>query len=231
MATMFHRGILGTKLGMTRLFQENGDAVSCTLIQAGPCTVVQRKTAATDGYDAVQLGYGTRSAKRVTKPLQGHFKKAGATESFRHLREVRYGTDAKEIPAVGDKVTCAVFTEGDFVDVVGTMKGRGHAGVVRRHHFATQPESHGNHYFWRHSGSIGCRKPQHTIRGMRMAGQLGNSRSTMQNLKVVRVDAEQNLLYVGGAVPGPDQGLVLVRQAKKRPPTKAGAKKAETAKK
>ena len=116
------------------------------------------------------------------------------------------------------------------MDVVGTMKGRGHAGLIRKHHFATQPESHGNHYFWRHSGSIGCRKPQHTIRGMRMAGQMGNSRSTMQNLKVLKVDAEQNLLYVGGAVPGPDQGLVMVRQAKKRPPT-AGAKKADAAKK
>ena len=224
MAIMFHRGILGTKLGMSRLFEESGDAVSCTLIEAGPCTVVQRKTAASDGYEAVQLGYGRRSSKRITKPLQGHFKKAESPDGFRHLREVRYAADAKDIPAVGAKVTCDQFAVGDYVDVVGTMKGRGHAGLVRRHGFATQPESHGNHYFWRHSGSIGCRKPQHTIRGMRMAGRMGGSRHTVQNLRVVKVDAAQNLLYVEGAIPGPDQGLVLVRQAKKRPP-KATAKK------
>lgn len=223
MATMFHRGILGTKLGMSRLFAESGDAVSCTLIEAGPCTVVQRKTAATDGYEAVQLGYGTRSLKRISKPLQGHFKKADAPDGFRHVREVRYAADAKDVPAVGAKVTCDVFAVGDYVDVVGTMKGRGRAGVVRRHGFSTMPESHGNHYFWRHAGSIGCRKPQHTLRGQRMGGHMGAVQRTVQNLRVVKVDAAQNLIYVEGAIPGPDQGLVLVRQAKKRAP-KAAAK-------
>jgi large subunit ribosomal protein L3 len=217
MATMFHRGILGTKLGMTRIFRENGDVVSCTLVEAGPCTVVQRKTTQSDGYEAVQLGFVPRMQKRISKPLQGHFKKAG-TEGFRYVREVRLAADAADVPAVGAKVLCSVFNEGDYVDVVGTMKGRGHAGVVRRHHFSTLPESHGNHYFWRHGGSIGCRKPQHTVRGQRMAGRMGGSRSTVQNLQVVKVDADKNLLYVEGAVPGPDQGLVLVRQAKKRPP-------------
>jgi large subunit ribosomal protein L3 len=224
MATMFHRGILGTKLGMTRLFRENGDVISCTLVEAGPCTVTQRKTTASDGYEAVQLGYVPRMAKRVSKPLQGHFKKAG-TEGFRYVREVRLAADAADVPAVGAKVLCSVFAEGDYVDVVGTMKGRGHAGVIRRHHFSTLPESHGNHYFWRHGGSIGCRKPQHTVRGQRMAGQMGNTRSTVQNLQVVKVDAEKNLIYVEGAVPGPQQGLVLVRQAKKRPPKGKTAKK------
>jgi len=222
MPIMIHKGILGTKLGMSRLFQENGDAVTCTLVEAGPCTVIQRKTAATDGYEAIQIGYRPRREKLITKPLRGHFKKANS-EGMRFLREVRLGANAEGVPEVGAKVTCDIFAVGDYVDVVGTMKGRGHAGVVRRHHFSTLPETHGNHYFWRHGGSIGCRKPQHTLRGTRMAGQLGNAPRTVQNLQILKVDAEKNLLYVKGAIPGPQQGLVLVRQAKKRPP--AAAKK------
>jgi large subunit ribosomal protein L3 len=216
MVSMIHKGILGTKLGMSRLFQENGDAVACTIVEAGPCTVVQRKTAATDGYEALQLGYRARRDKLVSKPLKGHFKKA-KTDGHRFLREVRL-VAAEGAPEVGAKVTCDIFAEGEFVDVIGTMKGRGRAGVVRRHHFSTLPETHGNHYFWRHAGSVGCRKPQHTVRGTRMGGQMGNARRTVQNLRVLKVDAEKNLLYIQGAIPGPDQGLVLVRQAKKRPP-------------
>ncbi len=223
MPIMIHKGILGTKLGMSRLFQENGDAVTCTLVSAGPCTVIQRKTAATDGYEAIQIGYRPRREKLITKPLRGHFKKA-KSEGLRFLREVRLSADAVDVPEVGAKVTCDIFAVGDYVDVVGTMKGRGHAGVVRRHHFSTFPESHGNHYFWRHGGSIGCRKPEHTIRGMRMAGQMGNAPRTVQNLEILKVDAEKNLLYVKGAIPGPQQGLVLVRQAKKRPPGAAKKK-------
>lgn len=217
MAVMFHKGILGTKLGMSRIFQENGDAVACTVVEAGPCTVTQRKTTATDGYEAIQLGYKPRKEKRVSKPLRGHFKKA-SSENLHHLREVRLPKGAAEAPAVGSKVTCAIFNAGEYVDVVGTMKGRGRAGVVRRHGFATLPETHGNHYFWRHAGSVGCRKPQHTVRGTRMGGQMGNAPRTIQNLQILKVDAEKNLLYVKGAIPGPEQGLVLIRQAKKRPP-------------
>lgn len=223
MATIIHKGILGTKLGMTRVFEENGDAIACTLVEAGPCTVVQRKTQAADGYEAIQLGYRPRREKLISKPLRGHFKKA-KTDGFRFLREVRLHEGAAEAPAVGAKVTCDLFAAGDYVDVIGTMRGRGHAGVVRRHGFATFPETHGNHYFWRHGGSIGCRKPAHTLRGTRMAGQMGNGPRTVQNLKVVKVEAEKNLLYIQGAIPGPDSGFVMIRQAKKRPPKKAAAK-------
>lgn len=223
MATMIHKGILGTKLGMTRVFEESGDAVACTLVEAGPCTVVQRKTQASDGYEAIQLGYRTRRDKLISKPLKGHFKKA-KTEGFRFLREVRLAEGAAEVPAVGAKLTCDLFAVGDYVDVIGTMRGRGRAGVVRRHGFATFPESHGNHYFWRHAGSIGCRKPAHTLRGTRMGGQMGNAPRTVQNLKIVKVDAEKNLLYIQGAIPGPNDGFVMIRQAKKRAPKPAGKK-------
>ena len=214
MPKMIEKGILGTKLGMTRVFLENGDAVACTLVEAGPCTVVQRKTLAQDGYEAIQLGFGAIREKRVSQPLQGHFKKAGS-DNFRFLSEVRLADDVEEAPAVGEKITCDAFSEGESVDVIGTMKGRGYTGVVKRHNFATLKESHGSHFFVRHAGSIGSRKPQHTLRGTRMSGQYGNARITVQNLEVLRVDAEKNLLYIKGALPGPNKGLVLIRKAKK----------------
>ncbi len=217
MATMINKGILGKKIGMTRVFREDGEAIACTLIEAGPCPVVQRKTAATDGYDAIQIGFTAKRDKRTTKPMKGHFKKAGI-DSVRFLREVRLtGDDAVEnAPAVGESITCDVFDEGDYVDLIGTMKGRGYAGVVKRHNFATLKESHGSHFFVRHAGSIGSRKPQHTLRGTRMSGQYGNTRITVQNVEVLRVDAEKNLLYVKGGVPGPNGGLVAIRAAKKK---------------
>jgi len=214
MPTMLRKGILGTKLGMTRVFLENGDAVACTLVEAGPCTVVQRKTEATDGYEAIQVGFLPHREKRVTKPMKGHYGKAGV-EPMRHLAEVRLGDD-DEAPDVGEKITCEIFETGEFVDVIGTMKGRGYTGVVKRHGFATLKESHGGHFFVRHAGSIGSRKPQHTLRGTRMSGQYGNSRITVQNLEILRVDAEKNLLYVKGAVPGPNRGLLYLRRAKKK---------------
>lgn len=214
MPTMLHKGILGTKLGMTRVFLENGNAVACTLVEAGPCTVVQRKTESTDGYEAVQVGFLPRREKRVTKPLMGHYGKAGV-EPMRHLAEIRLDEN-DEAPAVGDKITCDIFEIGEFIDVIGTMKGRGFTGVVKRHNFATLKESHGGHFFVRHAGSIGSRKPQHTLRGTRMSGQHGNSRITVQNLEILRVDTEKGLLYVKGAVPGPNGGLLYLRTAKKK---------------
>jgi large subunit ribosomal protein L3 len=214
---MLTKGLLGTKVGMTRVFLEGGDSIACTLVEAGPCTVVQRKTAEKDGYDAIQIGFGARREKLLSKAVRGHLKKAGV-ETARHLGEVRLPKGAAEPAAVGAKIACDVFQPGDFVDVIGTMKGRGFSGVVRRHHFATMHESHGNHFFQRHAGSIGSRKPQHTLRGTRMAGHYGASRITVQNLEILRVDADKNLLYVKGAVPGPNGGLLKIRQAKKRPP-------------
>jgi large subunit ribosomal protein L3 len=199
---------------MTRVFLETGEALACTLVEAGPCSVIQRKTDSTDGYEAIQIGFKPHRVKRVTKPLRGHYAKAGV-DPMRHLAEVRL-QEGDEAPEVGAKITCDIFEEGDFVDVLGTMKGRGFTGVVKRHNFSTLKESHGAHFFTRHAGSIGSRKPQHTLRGTRMGGQYGNSRVTVQNLEILRVDAEKNLLYVKGAIPGPNRGLVYVRQAKKR---------------
>lgn len=215
--TMLHKGLLGTKLGMTQVFLENGDTVPVTIVEAGPCTVTQVKTAeGRDGYEALQIGFGTRREKITSKPLRGHFAAHAKTEPSRHLREIRLAAGAAGEAKPGDKFDASVFAVGDFVDVIGTMKGRGFSGVVRRHGFATQKESHGAHYHWRHGGSIGCRKPEHTRKGQRMSGQYGNTRKTVQNLKIVRVDAEKNLLYVHGAIPGPNGGLVMIRVAKKK---------------
>jgi large subunit ribosomal protein L3 len=217
---------------MTQIYEDSGDVVPCTLVEAGPCTVTQVKKAdGRDRYEAIQLGMGDCRDKLVSKPMRGHFK-AAKVDAKRHLCEVRLAPGAAGETKVGDTLACTIFSPGDYVDVIGTMKGRGYTGVVKRHGFATLKESHGAHYFWRHAGSIGCRKPEHTRRGTRMAGHLGNSRSTVQNLRVVRVDAEKNLLYIRGAIAGPTGGLVLVRAAKKRkaaPAAAGGAKPAEKA--
>jgi len=215
MPILRHKGILGRKVGMTRVFLENGDAVACTLVEAGPCSVVQQKDEGNEGYQAVQIGFLPRREKLVSKPLRGHFKKAGV-EPTRHLAEIRLDA-GDEVPAVGSKITCDIFEPGQHVDVIGTMKGRGTSGVVRRHGFATLKESHGAHFFVRHAGSVGSRKPQHTLRGTRMGGRYGGSPVTVQNLLVLRVEPEKNLLYVKGAIPGPNRGLVYVREARKRP--------------
>ena len=225
--TMLRKGILGRKVGMTQVFAENGDAQPCTVIEAGPCVVTQRKTAETDGYDAVQIAFLPKREKVTTKPMRGHFKKAGI-EPQRHLREIRLPAGTTSDLKVGDKVTADVFAAGEWVDVIGTMKGRGTAGVVKRHGFATMKESHGAHYFWRHGGSIGCRKPEHTRSGTRMSGHMGNSRVTVESLKVLRVEAEKNLVYVRGGVPGPNGGLLLLRPEERRP-TSAAAKPAAPA--
>ncbi len=217
MATLFNKGLLGTKVGMTRIFEEDGNEVAVTLVEAGPCVVTQRKTQAVDGYDAIQIGYGVRKEKRTTKPMAGHFKKHAKTDPKRFLREVRLeGEHVENAPAVGDTLRCDIFAEGDWIDVVGTMKGRGFTGVVKRHNFSTLRESHGAHFFTRHAGSIGSRKPQHTLPGTRMAGQHGNTRKTIQNLRIVRIDAEKNLLYIKGGIPGPNGGMVAIRAAKKK---------------
>ena len=222
MATLFNRGILGTKVGMTRIFMENGDAVACTVVEAGPCPVLQRKTSGTDGYEAIQIGFGSRRDKNLTRPMRGHLAKSGA-DPVRWTREIRYGDDVKDdaIPEVGAKITCDVFAPGDTIDVVATMKGRGFAGVVKRHNFATRKESHGAHFFVRAAGSIGSRKPQHTLKGTRMSGQYGNTRTTVQNLEILRVDTDRNLLFIRGAVPGAPDGLVAIREAKKGQKRKA----------
>jgi large subunit ribosomal protein L3 len=206
-------GILGKKIGMTHVFRPDGQAVPVTLLKAGPCLVVQRKTPAIDGYDAVQLGLVefTKPA-RINKPLTGHLKKAGA-EGTKFLREfpLAPGDDLK----AGDKVLVDQFKPKDKVDVIGVSKGRGFAGLVKRHHFRGGGGSHGS-MFHRAPGSIGASSfPSRVLPGMRMAGHMGDARVTVRNLEVIDVDTEDNVLVVKGAVPGPNGGYVVVQRAKR----------------
>jgi len=205
--------ILGKKLGMTQVFAENGDVIPVTVLKAGPCVVVQRKTTQSDGYEAAQLGLvEVPPPRRVTKPREGHFKKANANP-VRFLREVRLSASGEEVK-VGDKILVDLFAVNEFVDVVGTSKGRGFAGVHKRHHFGGGTGSHGS-MFHRAPGSIGASAfPSRVTKGMRAAGHMGNVQVTTRNLRVVQVLTDDNTLLVEGSVPGPQGGYVLVHKAK-----------------
>jgi len=205
--------ILGKKLGMTQVFAENGDVIPVTVLKAGPCVVVQRKTTQNDGYDAAQLGLvEVPPPRRVNKPLEGHFKK-GSANPVRFLREVRLAEDGGEVK-VGDKVLVDVFAVNDLVDVVGTSKGRGFAGFHKRHHFGGGGGAHGS-MFHRAPGSIGASAfPSRVMKGMRAAGHMGNAQVTARNLRVVQVLADDNTLLVQGSVPGPQGSYVIVHKAK-----------------
>jgi large subunit ribosomal protein L3 len=207
-------GILGKKIGMTQMFRPDGQAVPVTLLKAGPCMVVQRKTPSTDGYDAVQLGLMEFvKPKRINKPAAGHLKKAGV-EGAKFLREFPLAAGNGDMKT-GDQVLVDQFKPKDKVDVIGISKGRGFAGVVKRHHFRGGEGSHGS-MFHRAPGSIGASSfPSRVMPGMRMGGQMGNGQVTVRNLEVVEVDLEDNVLVVKGAVPGPNGGYVLVRRAKR----------------
>src|SRR5579883_253451 len=207
------KAILGKKLGMTQVFAENGDVIPVTVLKAGPCVVIQRKTAAKDGYDAAQIGLvEVPPPKRVTKPLEGHFKRAGANPA-RFLREVRLDAESGDVK-VGDKVLADIFAVDEKVDVIGTSKGRGFAGFHKRHHFGGGGAAHGS-MFHRAPGSIGSSSfPSRVFKGMRAAGHMGVNRVTVRNLRVVRVLPDDNAIVVEGAVPGPDGGYVVVRKAK-----------------
>ena len=202
--------ILGRKLGMTQVWDEDDNVVPVTVIQAGPCTISQVKTKATDGYEAVQIGFGEIKPKRVNKPLAGHFKAQGV-EPMRYLREVRV-EDASEYKT-GDQVTVEIFADSKAVDVTGTSKGKGFQGTIKRWNFHRGPMTHGSRN-QRRPGSIGqCAYPARVRKGLHMAGHMGNERVPVKNLKLVRVDAEQNLLLVKGAVPGGKNALVQGRMA------------------
>ena len=204
------KGIIGKKLGMTQIFDENGNVIPVTVIEAGPCVVSQIKTLENDGYEAVQLGFGTIKEKKVNKPMAGHFAKQGV-EPVRHLREVRV-EDASE-HAIGEEVTVAAFAEVKKVDVTGTSKGKGFAGVMRRYNFAGGPGGHGAH-FHRAPGSVGqCAYPSRVFKGVRLPGHMGCDTVTTKNLEVIRVDEEANLIMLKGAVPGGKNGVVRVRMA------------------
>lgn len=213
------KGILGTKLGMTQIFDDTR-AMPVTVIQAGPCVVAQVKTEDRDGYRAVQLAFGDIRPRQVTKPMQGHFDKAEAKPG-RHLVELR--TDDAETYTLGQQIKVDVFAPGDRADVVGVSKGKGFAGVMKRHGFAGLSSSHGTERKHRAPGAIGaCATPSRVFKGMPMAGQMGNERVTVLNLEVVQVDPERNLLLLKGATPGPDGGLVMVRSAVKAPAGRHG---------
>jgi len=207
------KGIIGKKIGMTQIFDEKGNVVPVTVIEAGPCVVVQKKTAENDGYTAVQLGFGDVKAQKVNKPMKGHFDKADVAPK-KTLREFRF--DDCDAYNVGDIVKADAFANGDAVDVVGVSKGKGYAGAIKRWNHSRLKESHGTGPVARHAGSLGaCSSPSRVYKGMKGAGHLGVERVTVQNLKVVKVDAENNLIAVRGAVPGPRGGLVLISDSVK----------------
>jgi large subunit ribosomal protein L3 len=236
-------GILGQKIGMTQVFEPNGEAVPVTAVEAGPCTVLQVRAPDKEGYAAIQLGYDDKPPKnvpdeeikraqgavaryrlkynRTPQPELGHFFKANETPPKYFVKELRLSADEALKFQPGQEVKADVFAKGDYVDVVGTSKGRGFTGVIKRHNFTMSGKSHGAHEFTRHGGSIGCRKPQRTRPGHRMAGHYGAERVTVQNLKVFAVIPEQNVILVRGAIPGPNGGYVLMRRALKRKPKPA----------
>ncbi|HKA32655.1 MAG TPA: 50S ribosomal protein L3 [Candidatus Binatia bacterium] len=221
-------GLLGKKIGMTQVFGADGTVVPVTVIQTGPCIVVQKKEAARDGYDALQVGFGSRKAQRVNKPEQGHFKKAGKG-AFEVLREFR--TDKAGEYELGQEIKAGdLFKTGDFVDVAGISKGHGFSGVIKRWSFAGFPGSHGTHEYFRHGGSIGNRSyPGRVFKGKRMAGHWGDERISVQNLEVVEVRPEDNLLLIKGSVPGAQRSVVIIKRASK-PRKKPQAPVAEKAK-
>ena len=213
------KGIIGKKIGMTQLFDESGAVVPVTIIEAGPCYVTQVKTADTDGYNAVQLGYEEVPERKLTNGQRGHLNRAG-TPLVRRLREIR-SVDAPTY-ALGEVIRADVFADGDFVDVVGISKGKGFAGAVKRHGFRGGPKTHGQSDRQRATGSRGAgTTPGHTFPGAKAPGHMGNQRVTTQNLKIALVDSERNLLAIKGSVPGPRGSVVLVREAVKKLPNQA----------
>jgi large subunit ribosomal protein L3 len=207
------REIIGKKLGMTRLFSQEGDIVPVTVIEAGPCPIIQRKTKEKDGYDALQVGFLPKKPNRVNRPLTGHLKKSGKG-AFYFLKELR--VDEVDPYELGQEIAVDIFQPGDLVDVAGTSKGRGFSGVMKRHGFRGAPGSHGTHEYSRHGGSIGAAAdPSRTFKGKKMPGHFGNQRVTVQNIEVVEVRPQQNLIFLKGAVPGWRDGIVTIRQAKK----------------
>jgi len=208
------KAILGEKLGMTQVFTDEGRAIPVTVVQAGPCVVAQIRTQDRDGYSAVQLGFGDIKESRVTKPMKGHFAKGGVAPS-KHLVEVR--TDDASTYEVGSQVTVEKFAPGEHVDVIGISKGKGFAGVMKRHNFHGKPDSHGTERKHRSTGSVGAgTTPGRVFKGMKGPGHLGHDRTTILSLEVVESDVERNLLLIKGAIPGPAGAIVVIRNAVKR---------------
>ncbi len=207
------KGILGKKIGMTQIFDEQGVSIPVTIIEAGPCYITQKKTEATDGYNAIQIGFGEISEKRLNKPLGGHLKKSGSP-AVKYLRE--FDVVDPDSYEEGQKIDVSIFTVGDKVDVTGVSKGKGFAGGVKRHNFRGGPKTHGQSDRWRAPGSVGAGStPGRVFKGTRMAGRMGNSQVTVQNLRIALVDPDKNLLAIKGAIPGGKNGLIIIREAVK----------------
>ncbi|WP_334110881.1 50S ribosomal protein L3 [Thermodesulfitimonas autotrophica] len=206
------KGILGRKLGMTQYYTPAGEAVAVTVIEAGPCVVVQTKTKENDGYEAVQVGFGAKPERLVNKPLKGHFARAGV-KPLRYLREFR--VENAGAYAVGQEIKVDIFSPGERVDITGTSKGRGFAGGIKRHGFHRGPMGHGSKYH-RRPGALAAKGPARVFKGRRLPGHYGNERVTVQNLEVVKVDPERNILMVRGAVPGNRGGLLIIKEAVKQ---------------
>jgi large subunit ribosomal protein L3 len=205
------RGLIGKKLGMTGLFTSQGEYIPVTVVQVGPCVVTQIKTIATDGYNALQLGFGEKRKSRIKKPLQGHFKQS-ETSGFALLRE--FSVDTPDEYSLGQTISLDVFKVGERIDVTGSTKGRGFAGVIKRHGFHGGKKSHGSHSH-RIPGSIGCSAtPAKVIKGKKMPGQYGNERKTVRNLEIVDIKPEENLIMIRGAIPGPSSGMVTINKPK-----------------
>lgn len=208
-------GLLGKKIGMTQIFSEDGDIIPVTIIEAGTCKVVQVKSKEKDGYNAVQLGFDEIAERKVKKPQKAIFDKTGVKPT-RYLKEIQI--ESVDDVQVGQEVFVDIFAPGEYVDITGTSKGRGFAGVMKRHNFSGAPASHGTHEAFRHGGSIGTGAawPSRVMKGKRMAGQMGNERVTVQNIEVVRVVKDQNLLLIRGAVPGSKDGLLIIKKSLKK---------------
>lgn len=209
------KGMIGKKVGMTQIFDEQGNVIPVTVIEAGPCYITQVRNDERDGYVAVQLGYGETKPSRLTKGQLGHLQK-NSLPALKYLREFRVKNGGEAEVEEGVEIKVDVFEQGELVDVIGTSKGRGFAGTIKRHNFNRQPKTHGQSDRERAPGSIGmCAAPGRTLKGMRMGGRMGNDRVTMKNLEVVVVDPEKNLLAVRGSVPGSKGGIVIIRPARK----------------
>jgi large subunit ribosomal protein L3 len=210
-------GLIGKKLGMTQIFGENGSIIPVTVVKTGPCFVVQKKTVESDGYNALQVGFEEiTKISRVNKPRMGHFKKASLPPMTR-LKEFRVDTEGLSGYETGTEVPIGLFEPGDFVDVTGVSIGKGYAGVMKRHNFAGAPGGHGTHEFFRHGGSIGNNTtPGRTLKGKKMAGQMGNKKVTVQSLKVVEVRGDTNIVMIEGALPGPRNGYLILKKAVKK---------------
>lgn len=212
-----NKGILGKKVGNTQFFNEKGERVPVTIVEVGPCTVVQKKNPETDGYASVQLGFVDEKKQNIKKPTEGHFKKAGVAVK-RHLREFKFCPEVYNSLKIGDNVTVEQFVQNEFIDVTATSKGKGFAGVMKKFHFSGRPATHGTHESFRGPGSIGMHQtPGRVVKGRKMPGHLGDARITTQNLKIVKIDVESRLLYINGSIPGGKNALVVIRDSVKKP--------------